>query len=135
MLFIFVRLVPDPINDRCNHGVRKSTPGEEIAQFLAELVPFQTFKSGCPFLGCFISERFVIHAFHSGGNSLIGQSLLAKFHRHQPPAARAKRSSVFHPRTSKLIVIGKPVPSQPLESLLDDRLRRSEEHTSELQSL
>src|SRR5689334_6817975 len=107
MLFSFVRLVPDPINDRRNYRVRKSTAGEEIAQYLAELVPLQTFKSRRPFLGGFISERFIIHAFHSGGNCLIAQSLLAKFHRHQPAAARAKRRSVFHPRTSKLIVIGK----------------------------
>src|ERR1044071_2013505 len=117
-MFIFLRLIPNTSNHRRNNRIRKSSTCKKIAQFFAELIPFQTFESGCPFLGSFVGERFVIHIFNGSRNRLISKSLLAKFHRHQSAAARAKRSSVFHPRTSKLVVVGQPSLSQPFERLV-----------------
>src|SRR6266536_4198507 len=108
-MFIFVRLIPNMSDDRRNNRVRKSAAGKKIAQFFAKLVPFQTLKSGCPFLGCVIREGFVVHTFNCRGYDLMIESFLAKFHSHQPPAARAKSTSVIHPRTSKLIIVCKPI--------------------------
>src|SRR6266498_4096386 len=122
-MFIFVRLVPDTGNYRRNNGIRKSAACQELAQFFAKLIPLQTFQAGRPFLGSFIGESSIIHTFHCGRNSLIVESFLAKFHSHHPTAARAKGTSIFHPRTSKLIVVRKPSLSQPFERLLDHWLR------------
>src|SRR5215213_6121584 len=91
--------------------------------FFSKFVPLQTFQPVYPFLSGFVGQGIIIHTLYSRGNGLVGKSLLAKFHSHQPTAAWAKSTSVFHPRTSKLIIVGKPSFSQPFERLLDHCLR------------
>src|SRR5215216_4586762 len=123
MMFIHVHLIPDTGDNRRNDGVGKTAACEEIAQLFTELVPFQAFESGRPFLGCFIGESIVIHAFCCRSYSLIVESLLAKFHRHQPAAARAESTSVLYPRACKLIVVCQPTLPQPLKRVLNNWFR------------
>src|SRR5688572_1893322 len=108
-MFICVRLIPDASNNRRSDRVGKTAACEEIAQLFTELVPLQALPAGCPFLGSLIGEGFIVHVFGGRLYSLIVESLLTKFHRQHPAAARAECTSVFHPRLCKLLIVCKPI--------------------------